>query len=247
MNTTEVTNDVVKTESFITKYWKILMAVLIIVFLFSIYGNISSCVKGKKVVPVDTLQAYLQKEKKIELDLLSQIALLKTTHKQDSVKYAKLEADRSNIQIIYIKSQDSARKLPLPAAVKLMAQNLKDTVKNDITVEVIKKDTAVKIQPKHVYDINATYITNNFLQKDNDLLKRELLVANSKDSISCVIIKKYETLLGDKDNIQKALETDNTNLTKNLDKMTKAKNRQKFFKDVFEGIAGVAIIYDILK
>ena len=117
MNTTEVKTDVVKTKSFITKYWKILLSVIIIVFLFSLYGNISSCMKGKKVVPVDTLQAYLQKEKQIELVLLSQVEKLKTLHKTDSLRYVQLEASRADVQIVYIHTQDSARRLPLTGAV----------------------------------------------------------------------------------------------------------------------------------
>lgn len=245
MNTTEVKTDVVKTKSFITKYWKILLSVIIIVFLFSLYGNISSCMKGKKVVPVDTLQAYLQKEKQIELVLLSQVEKLKTLHKTDSLRYVQLEASRADVQIVYIHTQDSARRLPLTGAVDFMAQNLKD--RENIKMQVSKQDTTISIVSKNVYDINSMFISNKFLVQDNSLLKSEVAISTSKDSVSCIIIKNYETLLKDKSSVEEVLQEQNTVLNKNLTSMTKSMKRQKFFKNVFEATTLAAIIFAALK
>lgn len=239
-------NEVVKAKSFIQKYWKILLSVLIAIFIFSLYFNISSCTKKRNnPTTVDTTSAYIRKVEAYNKVLFGQIENWKQQHTKDSIALANVKNNISNIQIVYVKEQDSARKLPLTSAVKLMAQNLND--KGKITMQVKQSDTTISIIPKNVYDINSVFISNNFLQQSNNELNQALNLSISGDSINQFIIHNYEQIVKGKDDVNETLAEQNATLNKNLTSMTGKFKRQRFFKDLYLGGFVAALIYGILK
>ena len=239
-------NEVVKAKSFIQKYWKILLSVLIAIFIFSLYFNISSCTKKRNnPTTVDTTSAYIRKVEAYNKVLLGQIDTWKQQHAKDSLALIALKNDIGNIQIVYVKTQDSARKLPLTGAVKLMALNLND--KGKITMQVASNDTTISIIPKNVYDVNSAFISKNYYAKENFDLTKALNISVNSDSLNLLIIKNYEQIIKGKDGVAETLQEQNTVLNKNLTSMTGKFKRQRFFKDLYLGGFVAALIYGILK
>ena len=243
MGTTETT-----VVTGVKKYWKILLSVAIVAFIFAVYF-IGQC-NGKKnanPAPADTLNTYIKKIESQNVVLLSQIATLTKLKAKDSLNFIAELNDQSHIQYIYVHTQDSARKLPLTGAVRLMALNLKDTAKGKINIQMSAKDTVVCMPHQDVYNVNSEFITANYLQKDNNDLKKEVSIELNKDSLNNVIIGKYKGIVKNDSTVTNVLQTENNTLTTNLKKMTSKFKRQRFFKDVFEGTTLVAIIWAALK
>jgi hypothetical protein len=99
----------------------------------------------------------------------------------------------------------------------------------------------------NVYTINSEYITNSFLSSDNNDLKKEVKIELNKDSLNTAIIANYKTIITGDVTVTESLQEANATLTKSLATETKKYKRQRFFKDVFMGVAGVLLIFSALK
>ena len=197
--------------------------------------------KKRTPATTDTTNAYIKKIEMSNAQLMEQLATLTKLKKQDSIDFIKIQQDMNNIQYVYIYVQDSARKLPLTSAVKFMAQNLKDTIKGNISMQIKSSnsivDTNVCITSKDVYTVNSEFITVDYLNKTNTDLKKQINLELNKDSLNTNIIDKYQSIIKGDSAVTKTLQADNAQLTADLKKMTTKWKVQRFFKDVFEGTA----------
>ena len=230
----------------IKKYKNIIIAVGVIAILFSVYF-IGTC-NGKrhnKPTTVDSLAAQIKTEQAEKKVLLKTIADLQARRLQDSLKLLQEANAEQNIIVVYNNTQDSARKLKLTPAVNLMADNI--NAKGKITMLYEAKDTLVCIPSKAVYNVNSTYILNDYFAKENSSLEAEIFLYKDEDSTCTQIIDNYKLVINKDTIISNDLKIENNKLQTQLTKMTKQYKHQRFFKEVMEGVAGVAIIYSILK
>jgi hypothetical protein len=232
--------------NFIKKYWKILLPILIVGFIFSIYFiGVCNGKRNSNPTPADTTGAYVKriqvKDAKILLDntvLAAQNYLL-----NDSIKTLNKQLTQGTVVII--KEVDKIKKLPLDSAVKMMADNFND--KHIITMQVDGKDTGVVITPLDTRQVNIDFAMKNYFKSNIGILKSEVRIYSKKDSLNKKIIANDSIVIGDKDKSVVLLTNDNDNLQKELKTMTSKYKRQRFFKDVFEFTTLVSVIYAALK
>ena len=246
MATTETT--VVNT---VKTYWKIIVPVAIVALLFSVYfiGTCNGRKNANGTTTVDTTAAFVKKIQAQNAILETNIAALSKQKSQDSIKFINDLKNATQIQIVYIKSQDSAKHLDLTDAVNLMAKELQDTTKGNITLSISTnlKDTLVSMKHPDVIKINAEFITAGYLTKENANLSAEVAVEVNKDSLNNLVIADYKKIINNDNESTEALTADNAKLTKDLKTMTGKYKRQRFFKDLFEGTTLVAVIFAALK
>ena len=128
-----------------------------------------------------------------------------------------------------------------------MAYNLNDTAKGNITMQLKSADTSICIPPKDVYTVNSKCISVDYLTKDNNSLKKQVNIELHKDSLNNAIISNYKEIIKGDALVNTDLQTENTMLTKSLATETKKYKRQKFAKNVLEGVALAIGVYAIIK
>jgi hypothetical protein len=242
-------NTEIQVVNTVKTYWKIILPIAIVGFIFAVYF-IGTC-NGKKstnTTPVDTLNAKIKAVQAANVILEAKNVSLEKLKVQDSIQMVAMAAAMNNIQVIYVHTLDSAKHLSLTAAVNLMKLNLKDAT-NKIALQISTNltDTLVSMPYLNVYTINSEYITNSFLSSDNNDLKKEVKIELNKDSLNTAIIANYKTIITGDVTVTESLQEANATLTKSLATETKKYKRQRFFKDVFMGVAGVLLIFSALK
>lgn len=225
---------------------KLVFAVSVIAILFIVFFMGQCNGKRSSKPTTDSTSAVIIKQKEAENKVLvAEISELKEKLKADSIKIVQTEKEREIIKNQYIYLSDHVKTLPLNEAVLFMAGNFTD--KREIKVQVEQKDTGVVISPTQAKEINVTYVSNGYLQIDNEFLIEELAYRVSSDSAMTQIIVKQEAMLNNQDNIIDVKSEQIAVMNKSIETLTKHYKGQKRQKYIYKFAAMVLLVFAAIK